>query len=197
MPNDPSKNPAGAERLLAIADRVDLLIRRLGESIAWLSLLMVLVTFLVVLMRYAFSQGSIAIQESVTFMHGALFMIAIAYTLGRDGHVRVDIFYQRMSPRGRAWVDLLGTLLLLIPICCLIIWLGWDYVIESWRVYEGSREAGGLPGVYLFKTLILIMPVLLLLQGVTWALRNGLFLSGVTSALPGSEPVAAKGHSDA
>lgn len=177
-------NPAGTPPLLSVIERVDRLIRRIGELVAWLSLAMVLVTFLVVVMRYAFSQGSIATQESVTYMHATLFMVAIAYTLGRGGHVRVDIFYQRMPRRGRAWVDLLGTLLLLTPVCGLIAWLGWDYVLSSWQVQEGSREAGGLPGVYLLKTLILIMPVLLLVQGLSFAARNALFLAGVESALP-------------
>lgn len=183
--------------LLALADRVDGLIRRIGEAVAWLSLAMVLVTFFVVVMRYAFSQGSIAVQESVTYMHASLFMIAIAYTLGRGGHVRVDIFYHRFSRRGRAWVDLLGTLLLLTPVCCLILWLGWDYVAQSWRVQESSREAGGLPGVYLLKTLILVMPVLLLVQGLTWGLRNALFLAGIESALPEIEPITKEVHADA
>ena len=183
-------NPSRKPRLLRIADVVDAGIRRLGEAVAWLSLLMVLVTFLVVVLRYAFDQGSIALQESVTYMHASLFMLAIAYTLGQDGHVRVDIFYQRLGRRGRAWVDLLGTLFLLIPVCLLILSLGWAYVFESWHVQEGSREAGGLPGVYLLKTLILFMPALLLLQGLSWALRNGLYLAGVASALADATPGA-------
>jgi TRAP-type mannitol/chloroaromatic compound transport system permease small subunit len=74
-------------------------------------------------------------------------------------------------------VDLLGTLLLLAPVCLLILWLGWDYVLQSWRLKEGSREAGGIAGVYLLKSLILIMPTLLLVQGLSWAMRNGLYLS--------------------
>lgn len=126
-------------------------------------------------------------QESVAFMHAGLFMLGIAYTLGSDGHVRVDILYQRLSRRGRAWVDLLGTLLLLVPVCLLILWLGWDYVLQSWRLKEGSREAGGLGGVYLLKSLILIMPSLLLLQGLSWAIRNGLYLGGVEEALERGE----------
>jgi TRAP-type mannitol/chloroaromatic compound transport system permease small subunit len=81
-------------------------------------------------------------------------------------------------------VDLLGTLLLLMPVCVYIFWTGWDYVSESWNVMEGSREAGGIPGVYLLKTLILVMPVLVLIQGLAWILRNGLFLTGLDSALP-------------
>lgn len=157
---------------------IDALIRRLGEAISWLSGAMVIVTFAVVVLRYAFDIGWIALQETVIYLHATLFMLGIAYTLGRDGHVRVDIFYQRMSARGRAWVDLLGTLLLLVPVCTLIFWLGWDYVSESWLVREGSREAGGIPGVYLLKSLILIMPTLLLLQGLAMAARAALFLAG-------------------
>ncbi|MGE5152661.1 MAG: TRAP transporter small permease subunit [Bdellovibrio bacteriovorus] len=175
--------PPRHSALLRIAVALDRSICRLGQATAWLSLLMVLVTFLVVVLRYAFDQGSIALQESVTYMHASLFMLAIAYTLGRDGHVRVDILYQRLSRRGRAWVDLLGTLLLLVPVCLLILWLGWDYVAQSWHLREGSREAGGLAGVYLLKSLILIMPALLLVQGLSWALRIGLYLRGVEEAL--------------
>ena len=169
--------------LLRFARAVDATIRLIGELVSWLSLAMVLVTFLVVVLRYAFDSGSIALQESVTYLHATLFMLAIAYTLGRNGHVRVDIFYQRMGPRARAWVDLVGTLVLLIPVCVLILWLGWRYVGDSWAVREGSREAGGLPGVYLLKTLILLMPALLLLQGLAWVARSALLLSGRADAL--------------
>jgi TRAP-type mannitol/chloroaromatic compound transport system permease small subunit len=174
----------GRARLLVLADRIDAVIRRIGEWAAWLALGMVLVTFAVVVLRYAFDIGSIALQESVTYMHAVLFMLGIAYTLEHNGHVRVDILYAGLSRRGRARVDLLGTLLLLIPVCVLIIWLGWAYVAESWRVREASRETGGLPAVYLLKSLILIMPILLLAQGLSSALRNWLFLAGMEEALP-------------
>ena len=173
----------GDSRLLRIAESLDRSVRWLGQTTAWLSLVMVLATFLVVVLRYAFDQGSIALQESVTYLHATLFMLAIPYTLGRNAHVRVDILYQRLSRRGRAWVDLLGTLLLLVPMCLLILWLGWDYVLQSWHLREGSREAGGLGGVYLLKSLILILPTLLLLQGTSWVIRNALYLTGVPGAL--------------
>ncbi|NCC28309.1 MAG: TRAP transporter small permease subunit [Gammaproteobacteria bacterium] len=182
MKNHP--RPGGRARLLGLAGRIDAVVRLIGEWATWLSLAMVLVTFAVVVLRYAFDIGSIALQESVTYMHSVLFMLGIAYTLGRNGHVRVDILYERLSRRARARVDLIGTLLLLIPVCVLIIWLGWAYVAESWRVHEASRETGGLPAVYLLKTLILIMPILLLAQGLSNALRNLLFLSGMEEALP-------------
>jgi len=155
-----------------------------GRLVSWLSLFMVLVTFLVVLLRYALDLGWIAMQESVTYMHATLFMLGAAYTLQRNGHVRVDIFYHRLSRRGRAWVDLLGTLVLLGPVCVFIAWSGWDYAMKSWHVMEGSREAGGIPAVYLLKTLIVVMPALVLMQGVAWILRNCLFLAGIEAARP-------------
>jgi len=158
-----------------------------GRVVSWLSFFMVLITFLVVVLRYAFDLGWIAMQESVTYMHAALFTLGAAYTLRRNGHVRVDIFYQKLSRRGRAWVDLLGTLLLLMPVCLFIAWVGWDYVLKSWEVMEGSREAGGIPAVYLLKTLMIVMPTLLLIQGMAWMLRTGLFLAGVRGILPPDE----------
>lgn len=174
-------------RLLRLAGWLELVNGWVGRVIAWLALAMVLVTFLVVVLRYGFDSGSIALQESVTYMHATLFMLGAAYTLQRDGHVRVDIFYRRFSRRGRAWVDLLGTLVLLIPVAAFILASSWGYVAESWAVHEGSREAGGLPYVYLLKTLMVVMPLLLLLQGVIWVLRNGLFLAGVEAALPAAD----------
>lgn len=178
-----SRRRSSLQRTAEVLDRVNGLI---GPAVAWLALAMVLVTFLVVVLRYAFDVGSIALQESVTYMHATLFMLGVAYTLQQQGHVRVDIFYRRFSRRGRAWVDLLGTLLLLLPICVFVLTSSWGYVVESWTVQEGSREAGGLPFVYLLKTLLLIMPVLVLIQGLVWLLRNGLVLAGVAAALPES-----------
>jgi len=138
-----------------------------GPAIAWLTLAMVLVTFLVVVLRYGFDLGWIAMQESVTYLHATVFMLGAAYTLQHDAHVRVDIFYRRFGPRGRAWVDLLGTVLFLFPLCAFLIWSSWDYVRVAWLLHEGSREAGGLPGVYLLKTLIPLMSLLLILQGLS------------------------------
>jgi TRAP-type mannitol/chloroaromatic compound transport system permease small subunit len=152
-----------------------------GRTVAWLTLFMVLVTFLVVLLRYLFDLGWIAMQESVVYMHSIVFMLGAAYTLKHQGHVRVDIFYQKMSPRGRAWVDLFGTLFLLMPVNLFIVWMSWGYVADSWSVLEGSREAGGLPGVFILKGLIVIMPLLMLLQGVALMLQQLLVLRGRTS----------------
>jgi TRAP-type mannitol/chloroaromatic compound transport system permease small subunit len=158
---------AAPARLLPLLDRLS---ETIGRFVSWLTLLMVLITFAVVVLRYVFDMGWIALQESVVFLHGTVFMLGAAYALQRDGHVRVDIFYRRRSERGRALTDLLGTLLLLLPTCGFILWVGWDYVADAWAVREGSREAGGLPGVFLYKTLILLMPALLLVQGLSTVL---------------------------
>ena len=143
-----------------------------GRIIAWGTLLMVLVTFAVVVLRYALDTGWIAMQESITYLHALVFMLGAAYTFRHQGHVRVDIFYQKFGERGQAWVNLLGTLLLLFPMMGFIFWISWEYVAESWKVMEGSREAGGLPGVFLLKTLLLLMPVAMMLQGLSLMLRS-------------------------
>lgn len=149
-----------------------------GRLFSWMLLLMVLVTFLVVVLRYAFNVGWIAMQESITYLHAMAFMMGMAYTLKHDGHVRVDIFYRKWGRRRRAWVDLLGSLLLLLPVCIFITWSSWAYVLSSWHYLEGSPEAGGLPGVFLLKTFMLIMPVLLILQGLAQALTAWQSLRG-------------------
>ena len=149
-----------------------------GRVISWLTLFMVVVTFLVVMLRYAFDLGWIAMQESVVYMHAIVFMLGAAYTLKHRGHVRVDIFYQRFTPRTRAWIDLLGTFMLLLPVSLFIAWMAWDYVADSWAVLEGSREAGGLPGVFLLKSLIIAMPVLMIVQGLALVLQQVLILRG-------------------
>lgn len=135
-----------------------------GKSIAWLTLAMVLLTFTIVILRYGFNLGWIWLQESLTYLHVAVFVIAAAWTLQLDGHVRVDIFYANLSERKRAFVDLAGTLLFLVPFCLFILIIAWPYVAYSWKLMESSREAGGLPMLFLLKSLILVLPALLLGQ---------------------------------
>ena len=134
-------------------------------------------TCAVVVMRYYLQTGSIALQESVNYLHASVFMLAIAYTLQRGGHVRVDIFYRNLSPVGQAWIDTLGGLLFLLPLCVVMFWLNWDYVINSWTVKETSSESSGLAWVYLLKTLMLIMPVTLLLQDIAETIKNILIIA--------------------
>ncbi len=135
-----------------------------GKAVAWLTLVMVLLTFAIVILRYGFNLGWIWLQESVTYLHVTVFTVVAAWTLQQDGHVRVDIFYANMPVRRRALVDLLGTLVFLVPFCIFVLVIAWPYVINSWKLLEASREAGGLPLVYLLKSLILVLPALLLGQ---------------------------------
>ncbi len=158
--------------LTTIANFIDRLNEIIGRALAWLTLLMVLITFSVVVLRYGFDWGSIAMQESVNYLHALVFMAGAAYTLKHNEHVRVDILYSRLSPRGKAWVDLLGTLILLLPFCIFLIWISLPYVTNSWKLLEGSREAGGLPLVYLLKSFIPLMGLLLLLQGLSLIARS-------------------------
>ncbi|MCK9564139.1 MAG: TRAP transporter small permease subunit, partial [Bacteroidales bacterium] len=133
------------------------------------------------IMRYAFSTGSIALQESMTYLHSAIFMLGMAWTLRQGGHVRVDVFYRSASPKARAWIDVAGGLAFLLPLCLLIFWMSWDYVMNSWAIREKSSQGAGLPYVYLLKTLLLAMPATLLLQGVAETLRNLLFALGFST----------------
>ncbi|MGI9257948.1 MAG: TRAP transporter small permease subunit [Gammaproteobacteria bacterium] len=151
-----------------------------GNTIAWLTLAMVLVTFVVVVLRYAFDMGWIAMQESVTWMHAAVFMLGAAYTLKCDEHVRVDIFYRKLSSRNRAIVDLAGTLVFLLPMAGFLVVASWDYVSTSWAIRESSREAGGLPFPFvpILKSLIPATAVMLVLQGVADSLGAILSLTG-------------------
>ncbi len=161
-----------------IVETIDRINDVIGRGIAWLTLVMVLVTFLIVVLRYTFSIGWIAMQESVIYLHALVFMLGAAYTLKQNAHVRVDIFYEKMSARTKAWFDLSGVLLLLAPFCLFIIIISWNYVGLSWSLLEGSRDAGGLPAVFLLKTTIPVMAGLLMLQGIAQALRSILVLRG-------------------
>lgn len=146
---------------------------RVGRAVAWLVPVMTLVAFAVVVLRYGFQYGRVDLQESITYLHAAVITLCMGYTLARDAHVRVDIFYNRMTPRARLFVNLAGDALLLLPTAAAILYNGWDYTIISWRVLEGSPEISGLPGVFLLKTLIPLMALALIAQalariGSTW-----------------------------
>jgi TRAP-type mannitol/chloroaromatic compound transport system permease small subunit len=157
-----------------VASAIDKLNRSVGRITAWLTLAMVLVTFCVVVLRYLFDTGWIWLQESVTWMHAAVFMLAAAYTLADDQHVRVDIFYREMSEPGRALVNALGTALFLLPLSVFLIWSSWDYASLSWEIHETSREAGGMifPFPSIMKSFIPATAFLLLLQGIAMEARN-------------------------
>ena len=151
----------------ALVRFIDRLNENIGHLLAWVALIMVLVQFIVVVMRYVFAIGNIAMQESIWYMHGIIFMIGAGYTLLHQGHVRVDILYGDASPRYKALIDLLGTIFFLIPITIATFWLSFDYVINSWRVWEGSTETTGLPLIWAYKTVIWIFAWLLFLQAIS------------------------------
>ncbi len=155
---------------------------QVGHSVAWASLALVAITALVVILRYGFDRGSIALQESIMYAHAILFMLGMAYTYQQDKHVRVDLFYARYSIRQRAWVNLLGTLFLTLPVMGFIIWSGWDYVSISWQIKETSSESSGLAYLYLLKTLILLMAVAMILQALSIAAQAWLTLTGTHQA---------------
>ena len=157
--------------MIRLADWIDGLNEWAGRAVSWLTLVMVLLTFTIAALRYGFDLGWIALQELVVYLHVLVFMLGAAYTLKQDGHVRVDVLYNRLSERGQAVVDLVGTLTLLIPVCLYILWASWGYVARSWTIREGSREAGGLDAVFLLKSVILVMAGLLLLQGCSRLIR--------------------------
>ena len=147
-----------------------------GKLLAWLALAMALLTAFIVVMRYGFNSNSIFTQELVTYMHASLFLLGAGYALKVGAHVRVDIFYRDFSDRGRAWVNSLGGIVFLIPVCLFILVSSWNFVTESWAMRETSSEPGGIPAVYLLKSLIPLMALNLLLQGIAETLRSALFL---------------------
>jgi TRAP-type mannitol/chloroaromatic compound transport system permease small subunit len=167
-----------SNQLENIANRMEQFIDWSGRVVSWCVLLMVLLTFLVVVLRYVFDSGWIALQESVSYLHSLVFLLGAAYTLKHDAHVRVDIFYSRFSERSKAWVELLGHLFILIPVMLFIAWISWPYISDAWSVKESSRDAGGLPGVYLLKSLILLMSGLLIIQALVLVMRAALKLGG-------------------
>lgn len=166
-----------------LADLIDRLTIAIGKTVAWFTLAIVLIQFAVVLLRYVFGLGSIWLQESILYLHAFTFMLAAAYTLAVNAHVRVDIFYREADVRVKALVDLLGAALFLLPMCAVILDVSWPYVVRSWSILEGSRETSGIQGVFLLKSAILAFAVLMGLQAVALIMRAVAALTGDTAAL--------------
>lgn len=143
-----------------------------GSLVAWCLPGMVLMTCVVIFLVTVFDFGRIWIQETVTYMHGILFTTAAAYTLLHNEHVRIDVFYARMSARGKAWVNLIGSLVLLLPVCVLIGYTSFPYVFRSWTLLEGSADAGGIPLTYFLKTFLLLFVLLMSMQGLSMILQS-------------------------
>src|ERR1700757_751476 len=166
-------------RIDRLADHIDRLSAAVGRAVMGCLLFMGLAEFALVLMRYVLGVGSIWLQESVIYAHAALFMLAAAWTLAADAHLRVDIFYAHAAPPTQAPGGFLGGLLLLLPFALVLVYLSLPYVARSWTILEGSRETSGLPAVFLLKSLIPLFAALLALQGLAQALRAALVLAGV------------------
>lgn len=173
----------------SVVSSLDRISTATGKISAYLCLLMAVVTCLVVVLRYGFNIGSAALQESISYLHAAVFMLGAAFTLQRGAHVRVDIFYRSGSRRYRSWIDSIGAIVFLMPLCVFIGWSSWDYAAESWSIRESSADPGGLPLVFLLKSLIPLMALTLLLQGVAQVLRN-------LAILMEHGPSSPDGHSD-
>jgi TRAP-type mannitol/chloroaromatic compound transport system permease small subunit len=158
---------------------IDIINQKIGEWVSYFTFLMAAVTFAVVVLRYGFNLGWIAMQESVVYLHAAVFLLGSAYTLQHDGHVRVDVFYRSFSKKRKALVNLIGTLFLLLPVMIFITVISWHYVSESWQTLEGSMESGGLPFLYVLKSFILLFSLTMLLQGVSEAIKQSLILASL------------------
>lgn len=139
----------------------------IGRFVSWFILMMMLITALVVVMRYFLNLGSIPLQETIVYLHGGVIMLSIGYTLKVNGHVRVDVVHRTLTPRQRHWVELLGWIFFLMPVSLFLFLTSLPYVAFSWTVFESSGAPGGLPGVFLLKTVIPIMAALLFLQGLS------------------------------
>jgi TRAP-type mannitol/chloroaromatic compound transport system permease small subunit len=161
-----------------LADHLDQVNRLVGDIVRWLALLMVLVQFATVILRYVYGISFIFVNESVLYMHGALFMLGAGYTLLVDAHVRVDIFYSRLGPRGRAAIDIFGALVFLMPAMAMLAWFTWPSVRNSWAILEGPISVGGIPASFLLKSLIPAFCTLLILQGLACLLRDLARVSG-------------------
>jgi TRAP-type mannitol/chloroaromatic compound transport system permease small subunit len=148
----------------------------------WLAVALALIQFTVVILRYVFSIGFIPMQELIWYLSGTMFMLGSGYTLLMDGHVRVDVLYREADPRKKAMVDLIGCLVFLLPLCIMTLILTTPFVINSWKIFEGSKEASGIRGIFLLKSVILGWALLLGLQGVALALRALSYLRGETGA---------------
>jgi TRAP-type mannitol/chloroaromatic compound transport system permease small subunit len=149
-----------------------------GRTVAWLTLGCVLTCFAVVVLRYVFNSGYPWLQELYVWQHAVVFMAGAGYTMLHRGHVNVDVLYGRMSPRGRAWVDVLGTVFLLFPWLAVLAVVSAPFVLSSWQVREASGTANGMPALYLLKSLLWVFCGLMFLQGLSLLVRRALFLAG-------------------
>ena len=165
--------------LSKIAKGIDVLNEWVGRGVAWVTLGLVLVIFVDVVMRYMFRTSFVFTQELEWHLFAFIFLIGAGYTLLHDGHVRVDILYQRLGTRGKAWINLVGVLLFLFPGCIMIIVTSFKFVYSSWAIMEGSPDPGGVPFRFIVKGTIPVGFCLLLLQGTSLGIHSLLQILGI------------------
>lgn len=168
--------------IVKLVAQLEYFIDLVGRGISWLTLAMVALMALVVVLRFVFDIGWVWMQEGVNYLHAFIFMLGAAYTLQKDAHVRVDVFYRNMSARHQALIDLLGTLFLLIPVCIFILAINFKPVLQSWADLEPSQRTGGLDFAYILKSTLLLMPALMLIQGLAISMKKSLILFGLIEA---------------
>ncbi len=164
--------------LRKVSQFIDAFTEKIGLLVAWLTTALVLNVFYDVVMRYVFHRGNIAIQELEWHIFSVIFLIGAAYTLKKDGHVRVDILYTKFSAKQKAWVDFICTFVFLIPFCIVVVDASLNFVSASWGMREISPDPGGLPGRYILKAMIPAGFVLLIIQGISQAIKNLLVITG-------------------
>ncbi len=157
---------------------IDWINEQVGHGVAWVTTGLVLVVFVDVVMRYLFNTSYVFTQELEWHLFAFVFLIGSGYTLLHDGHVRVDIIYQRLRPKGRAWINLIGVFCFMLPGCIMVIVTSWKFTYNAWAVMEGSPDPGGIPYRFLVKGLITAGFVLLSLQGLSMGLHSFLKLAG-------------------
>jgi TRAP-type mannitol/chloroaromatic compound transport system permease small subunit len=176
---------------LRLADGIDAVSRAIGASVKWLAVVLVMVQFVVVVLRYVYGSSFIWLQESVVYVHAALFMLAIGYAYLLDAHVRVDFFTSKWSERAKAWLEIVGILVTALPFCWLLVWASWGYVERSFRMGEGPMAVGGLPLMPYLKALILVMAGLLAVQSLSIVIRAvGVLLGRERSAFPSRQTMS-------
>ena len=158
--------------------------RWVGLILSWLALAVVLVCFAVVVQRYFLHTTQLWMQDLYVWLAGAMFTGVAGFALLRDDHVRVDIFYRPWSVRRKAIADLIGVCIFLVPYVVVVALYAWPFVMRSWRIYEGSANVGGMPGLFILKTFILVFSLLVGLQGLAMAARSILVLTGRGDMLP-------------
>ena len=162
---------------------------KVGRTTSWLVLTLVLTTFSVATLRYGLNLGWIWLQELYVWMHGAIIMLGAAYTFLHDDHVRIDVFYRSMTIKSKAWINLICSFFFLLPSICAVGWFVFPYVMKSWERVEASREAGGMQGLFIWKTTMILFCLFLLLQLISTIIKSILTLLNKDSPEPICDPV--------